>query len=203
MRERANWLPLFLHRRFGLGTAGAGTLAGGVLVVGGLVGTLAGGWLADWRSRTRPSGNLEVGMAGFLAGAVCVTLALLAPSLTTFLPMFLMGAIALYLYSGPFSALKQNVVVPTLRASAITLGLLIEHLFGDSFSPLLIGALSDRLHSLRVALLLLLPPMLVLAGVAAATGLRAVGRDTRTMEDQWASRRSEGDRPPRLSPQPT
>jgi len=32
------------------------------------------------------------------------------------------------------------------------------------------GALSDRLHSLRVALLLLLPPMLGLAGGAAATG---------------------------------
>ncbi len=66
-----------------------------------------------------------------------------------------------------------------------------------------IGPLSDRLHSLRLALLLLLPPMLVLAGVVAAAGLPAVGRDTRTMEDQWASRRSEGDRPPRLSPQPT
>ncbi len=184
----ANWLPLFLHRRFGLGTAGAGTLAGGVLVVGGLVGTLSGGWLGDWRSRKSASGNLQVGLAGFLAGSVFVTLALLAPTLATFLPMFLLGAIALYLYSGPFTAMKQNVVVPTLRASAVTLGLLIEHLFGDSFSPLVIGALSDQLHSLRLALLLLLPPMLLLAGAVAATGLRSVGRDTRTMEERWGAR---------------
>jgi len=182
----ANWLPLFLHRRFGLGTASAGTLAGGVLVAGGLAGTLAGGWLGDRLSKTTPSANLWLGATGFFAGALFVTLALLAPSLPLFLPVFLLGAISLYLYSGPFTATKQNVVIPSLRASAVTLGLLIEHLFGDSFSPLLIGALSDQLQSLRAALLILLPPMLVLAGLAATTGLWAVGRDIRTMEDRWA-----------------
>jgi sugar phosphate permease len=183
----AYWLPTYLHRRFGLDTAPGGTLAGGVLVVGGLIGTLSGGWVADWWRRRSPSGNLNVGIAGFFGGAIFVALALLAPSLVTFIPAFLLGVIALYLYSGPYTAIKQNVVVPTLRASAVTISLLIEHLFGDSYSPFAIGKLSDTVHSLQLALLILLPPLLILAGLAAATGIKAEGPDSRAMEERWAA----------------
>jgi MFS family permease len=183
----ANWLPIFLNRRFGLGVGGAGTLAGGVLVLGGLAGTLLGGWLGDWRSRrVGTGGNLQVGILGFLLGSVFVTAALLAPSLASFTPFFFLGVISLYLYSGPYTAIKQNVVVPGLRASAVMVALLVEHLFGDSFSPLAIGKLSDTVHSLPLALLLLLPPFLLLAALVAATGLRSAERDARVMEERWA-----------------
>ena len=49
----AYWLPTLLNRRFGMSVGEAGTLAGGVIVVGGLVGTLLGGWVADWRRKAR------------------------------------------------------------------------------------------------------------------------------------------------------
>ncbi len=188
----AFWLPEYLHRRFSLGTAGAGTLAGGVLVLGGLVGTLSGGVLADWWSRRRGSAsNLPIGAVGFLLGAVFVSLALLAPGIAIFVPLFLLGVIALYLYSGPYTAIKQNVVVPTFRASAVTLSLLIEHLLGDSYSPLAIGRLSDAVHSLQLALLILLPPLLVLAALAALTVVRAEAADGSAMEERWARSGSE------------
>jgi nitrate/nitrite transporter NarK len=188
----AFWLPEYLHRRFGLGTAGAGTLAGGVLVLGGLIGTLSGGVLADWWSRRRgATANLPIGAVGFLLGAVFVTLALLAPGPKSFVPLFLLGVVALYLYSGPYTAIKQNVVVPTFRASAVTLSLLIEHLLGDSYSPFAIGRLSDAVHSLQLALLILLPPLLVLAALAALTGVRAEAADGTAMEERWARSGSE------------
>ncbi|MDQ6711055.1 MAG: MFS transporter [Candidatus Dormibacteraeota bacterium] len=183
----AFWLPEYLHRRFGLGTAGAGTLAGGVLVLGGLIGTLSGGMLADrWSRRRGVMANLPVGAAGFVLGALFVTLALLAPSLPIFTPLFLLGVIALYLYSGPYTAIKQNVVLPTVRASAVTLSLLIEHLLGDSYSPFAIGKLSDAVHSLQLALLILLPPLLLLAALAAASGIRSEAPDGDAMEARWA-----------------
>ena len=188
----AFWLPEYLHRSFGLGTAGAGTLAGGVLVLGGLVGTLSGGVLAEWWSRRRGRlANLPVGAAGFFLGAIFVGLAISAPSLPIFVPLFFLGVIALYLYSGPYTAIKQNVVLPTLRASAVTLSLLIEHLLGDSYSPLAIGKLSDALHSLRLALLILLPPMLLLAAVAAMLGVRHESPDGTAMEAEWAAQLAE------------
>ena len=183
----AFWLPTYLSRRFGLGTGAAGTLAGGVLVLGLLAGSLFGGVIADRLTRSRQSAsNLPVGIAGFLAGAVFVALALLMPSLALFIPMFLLGAACLYLYNGPYTAIKQNVVLPTVRATAVTVALLIEHLLGDSYAPFAIGKLSDALHSLQLALLILLPPLLVLAAVFAAMGLRHEEPDGRAMEARWA-----------------
>jgi len=184
----AFWLPTFLSRRFGLGTGTAGTLAGGVLVLGLLAGSLLGGIIADRLTiRRGAASNLPIGIAGFVAGAVFVALALLMPSLVLFVPMFLLGAACLYLYNGPYTAIKQNVVLPTVRASAVTLALLIEHLLGDSYAPLAIGKLSDALGSLQLALLILLPPLLLLAALAAATGIKHEDRDGRAMEARWAS----------------
>jgi MFS family permease len=184
----AFWLPTYLTRQFGLGTGAAGTLAGGVLVVGLLAGSLLGGVVADRLTRRRQlASNLSVGLVGFIAGALLVALALLMPSLVLFVPMFLLGAAALYLYNGPYTAIKQNVVVPTFRATAVTVALLIEHLLGDSYSPLLIGRVSDAVHSLRLALLLLLPPLLLLAAIFAWFGLRHEDADARAMELEWAA----------------
>jgi hypothetical protein len=104
--------------------------------------------------------------------------------------MFLLGAAALYLYNGPYTAIKQNVVVPTIRATAVTLSLLIEHLLGDSYAPWAIGRVSDMVHSLRLALLILLPPLLLLAAVFASLGLRHEETDGKAMESQWASGRA-------------
>jgi MFS transporter, Spinster family, sphingosine-1-phosphate transporter len=184
----AFWLPTYLSRRFGLGTGSAGTLAGGLLVVGLLAGSLLGGTIADRLTRQRRSAsNLPVGVGGFLAGAVFVALALLMPSLALFVPMFLLGAACLYLYNGPYTAIKQNVVLPTVRATAVTISLLIEHLLGDSYAPFAIGKLSDALQSLQLALLILLPPLLLLAAVFAALGLRHEEPDGRAMEMWWAA----------------
>jgi MFS transporter, Spinster family, sphingosine-1-phosphate transporter len=183
----AFWLPTYLSRRFGLGTGAAGTLAGGVLVLGLLAGSLLGGTIADRRTRRRrAASNLPVGIAGFVAGAVFVTLALIMPSLALFLPMMLLGAASLYLYNGPYTAVKQNVVLPTVRATAVTVALLIEHLLGDSYAPWAIGKVSDALHDLGLALLILLPPLILLAAIFAATGLRHEEADGQAMEARWA-----------------
>src|SRR6266705_3561939 len=158
LASNAFWLPTVLQRRFELSATKAGLLAGVVIVVGGLIGTLAGGWLADKRALTTPRAHLEVGIAGFVAGAVLVTIAILSPlnigPVPVFVPMFLLAVIALYLYAGPFTALSQNVVSPGLRASAVTLLLFIAHVFGDSHSPFDVGLLSDWLGgNLQLALL--------------------------------------------------
>ena len=182
------WLPTFLQRRFGMGVAGAAVFAGGVLVAGALIGTLAGGWIGDRLSIHDPRGNLLVCIAGIGSGAVLVVVALTAPSLAVFVPAFLLGAVALYLYNGPMTALRQNIVLPSLRASAIMLGLFVAHLLGDAVSPTVIGILSDQLGSLRLALLIVSPTLLVVAALVAATGLPTIAADTAGMETEWAAK---------------
>ncbi len=196
LASNAFWLPTVLQRRFELSATNAGLLAGVVIVVGGLIGTLAGGWLADKRALKTPRAHLEVGIAGFVAGAVLVTIAILSPlnigPVPVFVPMFLLAVIALYLYAGPFTALSQNVVSPGLRASAVTLLLFVAHVFGDSHSPFDVGLLSDWLGgNLQLALLITSPTLLILAAVAAAMGLKTVKQDTERMEQDWAARGAE------------
>ena len=192
----AYWLPTTLNRRFGMSVAQAGLIAGGVLVAGALIGTLLGGWFAD-RQRAKHAGqaraeqaNVTVGIAGFVAGAVFIVVALAGPyqvsGVPVFLPAFFLTVVCLYLYSGPYDAVLQNVVTPALRASAMTMTLLIAHLFGDAYSPAAIGLLSDRLHSLPLALLLTSSPLLLVAAVLAAMALPTIRRDTEAMEAAWA-----------------
>jgi MFS family permease len=192
LASNAFWLPTLLSRRFDLSLSSAGLLAGVVLVLGGLIGTLAGGWIADRRARTSPAAHLEVGIAGFLIGAVFIVIALVAPlnigPIPVFVPAFLVTVIALYLHAGPYTAVSQNVVSPALRASSVTLLLFVSHVFGDSHSTFDVGWISDHVHSLQLALLITSPTLLVVAAIIAATGLRTVKPDTDIMEADWAAR---------------
>jgi MFS transporter, Spinster family, sphingosine-1-phosphate transporter len=192
LASNAFWLPILLTRRFNLSVGKAGLLAGVVLVVGGLIGTLAGGWIADRRAKTNPAAHLEVGIAGFLLGAVFITVALVAPlnagPIPVFVPAFLLAVACLSLYSGPFTAVAQNVVSPGLRASAVTMLLFVSHVFGDSHSTYDVGVISTHIGSLQTALLITSPTLLILAAIIAATGLGSVNRDVQTMERDWAAR---------------
>jgi MFS transporter, Spinster family, sphingosine-1-phosphate transporter len=196
LASNAFWLPTILQRRFELSSTSAGVLAGGVIVVGGLIGTLAGGWIADRRAMTTPRAHLEVGIVGFLAGAVLVSIALLSPlnigPIPVFVPAFLLGVVSVYLYAGPFTALSQNVVSPGLRASAVTALIFIAHVFGDSHAPFDVGLISDWLGgNLQLALLITSPTLLLAAAGVAALGLRTVKADTERMERDWEARGAE------------
>ncbi len=195
LASNAFWLPTLLHRRFGLTISGAGLLSGVVLVLGGLIGTLAGGWIADRRARTTPAAYLQVGIAGFLIAAIFIVISLVAPMnigvIPIFVPAFLITVICLYLHSGPFTAVAQNVVSPAMRASCVTMLLFVSHVFGDSHSTYDVGVLSGLFGNLQTALLITSPTLLIVAAIIAATGLSSVKRDTQAMEDAWATRLAE------------
>ena len=183
----AYWLPTLLTRRFGMGVGEAGTLSGGVIVLGGLVGTLLGGWVADWRRKRSPRADIEVAIVGFVSSAALVGFGLLAPA-EWFVPLFFVAVVCIYLYSGPFTAVAQNVVVPSLRASAVTITLLIAHLFGDSYAAAAVGLLSDALGSLQIALLIVSPALLLVAAGLAALALKPIATDMRKMDREWSAR---------------
>jgi len=51
----AGFMGLYISRRFGIGLAGVGALLAPPLLISGLAGNTAGGWLVDWRSRVGDS----------------------------------------------------------------------------------------------------------------------------------------------------
>jgi MFS transporter, Spinster family, sphingosine-1-phosphate transporter len=179
------WLPSYFVDTFKLTVGSAGAISGAVLVSSGLVGTVVGGWLADYMQRRRPEGRLLVATLGFLFGAPLVLLAFFIHSLPLFIAVFVIAGIALNFCTGPLNAVIQDVITPTMRATAVGLSLLIAHLLGDAAAPSVIGFIADSHdHSLNFALITTAPAFLFLAGLVCLFGLRTVARDMRRMQAQ-------------------
>ncbi|GAC1634044.1 MAG: MFS transporter [Ktedonobacteraceae bacterium] len=181
------WLTTYLSRDFGLSLTKAGLISGAVLVSSGLIGTIVGGWLADLLQRRRPEGRLLTCMLGFLIGAPLVLLALFIHTLPLFIAVFVVAAISLNFCTGPLNAVIQDVIAPSMRATAVGLALLCAHLLGDAAAPTIIGLISDA-ASLGTALLVTAPLFLFLAGLVCLIGLKTVARDMKRMQEQLGVR---------------
>jgi MFS family permease len=148
---------------------------GGIVVVSGLLATLAGGYLADWlRSRVRGSYFLVSGV-GMLLGVPLFLLGL-QQALPWGWAFIFLAVCFLFLNTGPANTALANVAPPALRSSAFALNILIIHLFGDVISPPIVGWIDDR-ASLRLGLLFLAAPM-ALSGLFWLWGTRYLDRDT-------------------------
>lgn len=182
------FLPTYLQQKdlFGLSSGFAGLFSGGVIVLAGLVGTIFGGYLADWLNSHHAGSRVLVCGIGFLISAPAFALAVLAQSFNLFALFFILATILVTIYTGPSTAAKQDVAPSALRASAVAVSLLIAHLLGDAFSPTLVGVLARAFdptggqhfvldmagHDLSRAMLITCPPALAIAGLVGIFGAR-------------------------------
>ncbi|MSU57504.1 MAG: MFS transporter [Pedosphaera sp.] len=159
------WGPTFLHRVHGVAVENAGTFFGAVLVVAGLVGTLIGGFAATAWHKRNPAGYawtlglsvlvaVPLGFAAFLVHETFWSMTFLAAA------MFF-----LFLSTGPVNTLILESVPANLRASAMAVSIFMIHLFGDMWSPEIVGRIADATGSLRKAVLILPVALLVAAGL--------------------------------------
>jgi MFS family permease len=177
------WLTTYLTRDFGLSLTVGGTIAGIMLIASGLIGTVLGGWIADFVQRRRPEGRLFTSMLGFLIGAPLVMVALFIHTLPLFIGVFILAGISLNFCTGPLNAVIQDIIAPHMRATAVGLALLLAHLLGDAAAPTFIGLISDH-STLGTALISTAPTFLFFAGLVCLLGLRTVGRDMRNMQKE-------------------
>jgi MFS family permease len=137
------WMPEFLRRSVGLSMGTASIVVGATTVIDGILGTLAGGWIAQIWLRTNPR-------ALYLLSAWSVALTLPFGILLFFgphawaIPSLAAAEFFLFLNTGPLNTAIVNSVAAPVRATAISLNLFCIHFFGDTFSPQIIGAISDR-----------------------------------------------------------
>ena len=138
----AAWGPTFLNRVHDLELSKAGLFFGEVLVVAGLFGTLAGGFAATaWQRRNR-AGYARLLTLSVVATVPFATVAFLHVS--TFTSMACLGTamLLLFLPTGPINTLIVESVPVALRASAMAASIFAIHLFGDFWSPIIVGQLS-------------------------------------------------------------
>ncbi len=179
----ALWGPTFLHRVHGVPIDRAGTFFGAVLVVAGLLGTLIGGFAATRWQRKNPAGYaLTLGLSTLVAVPVGV-LAFVVPQSNIAMVFLAAAMFFLFLSTGPVNTLILETVPVNLRSSAMAISIFMIHLFGDVWSPKIVGRLSDHWQSLQKALLIL--PGALLIGAILWLVLAAKMRSNSKLQSAW------------------
>lgn len=152
------WAPKFLYARYALPLAKANFNFGLITVVAGAIGTAIGGSWGDRAQRALPLGTtdeareqgtvrvlLRVCGVGSAIGAPFAVLCFLAPTPTMFFAAVFVCEIALFLSTSPINGALLRAAPASLRASAMALAIFSIHVFGDLWSPPLVGLLADHL----------------------------------------------------------
>jgi len=130
----------------------ANLVLGVCAVLGGLLGTMLGGFMAD-RLRTRLRGAaLWVCAASSILAAPCTLLAIVSPHKPVYVLSIFLGITLVFLGNGPVNAVLVNLVPAHLRTTALGLVVVIIHVLGDGISLPLVGAISTRLAQAPAAL---------------------------------------------------
>ena len=146
------WMPTFLSRARGYSLEAANLIFGKIVVVDGILASLAGGWLGD---------NLLPRMKGSYYFVSAVSMGLGVPVMFFALfnkgpwmvPAIAVAAFLLLLNTSPLNTALVNSVGSHIRATAIAVNIFLFHLLGDVPSPTLMGYVADR-HSLQAAFIL-------------------------------------------------
>ena len=172
------WGPTFLHRVHGVAVDHAGAFFGGVLVVAGLVGTMLGGFAATAWQRRNPAGYAWTLGLSVLVAVPLGFAAFLIPDRLGAMVFMAAAMFFLFLSTGPVNTLILESVPINLRASAMAVSIFMIHLFGDMWSPEIVGRISTATGSLQKAVLILPAALIVSAafwlGLAVKTKRAAV-----------------------------
>lgn len=147
----SNWVPTFLHRFAGQSISDASLTVGTITAIDGIAGTIVGGWVAQYWLRTNHRALYLLSFWSVALTLPCGALVFFGPP-SWAIPALGAAEFFLFLNTGPLNAAIVNAVSAPVRATAIGLNLFIIHCFGDTFSPTIIGSISDATRSLRIGL---------------------------------------------------
>jgi len=150
-----HWGQAFLMRIHGLSQGVSGNFFGGVMVVGGLLGTFLGGFTATVWQRKKPWGYAAMLALAIGAAAPLAYLVTALPAASGVMLSMALAMLFLFLATGPVNTVILEVVPANLRASAMAMSIFMIHAFGDLWSPLIVGKLSDRWGHIGEALSIL------------------------------------------------
>ena len=124
-----------------------GVIFGIAAGVGGAVGTLLGGYLADGKGEADRRWFLWVPMWGKIIGGPLFVAAMLAPSAELSLLFFFAGLALAAMYLGPAVAITHRLVPPGMRAMSSAVLFFIINMIGLGLGPTVVGISSDAIRA--------------------------------------------------------
>ncbi|MGH6781240.1 MAG: spinster family MFS transporter [Sphingomonadaceae bacterium] len=156
----AFWLPSLMKRSFGLDLIQTSHFYGAILLIGGVAGILAGGFLGDWLGKRDKAAYARLPAIAFVLAVPLFAAGIMSGSVTAAFLLFLVPQALAYVWLGPVISAVQHLVPAHMRATASASFLLINNLIGIGGGTFFLGALSDALtqrygdEALRYAMLL-------------------------------------------------
>ena len=157
------WIPQFLYSERHYSLEAANFTFGIVIVVDGMLASLAGGWLGDYLLRRMKSSYYLISAASMALGVPVMIVALFVAG-PVMVPAIAVAAFFLLLNTSPLNAALINSVDPHIRATALAVNIFIIHFLGDVPSPTMMGWVADH-RSLQAAFVLPVIAMVISSAI--------------------------------------
>jgi MFS transporter, Spinster family, sphingosine-1-phosphate transporter len=146
------WMPQFLFSERHYSLEHANLMFGLIVVVDGILASLAGGFLGDYLLRRTKSAYYLVSAVSMALGIPFMIVGLFTSG-RVMVPAIAVAAFFLLLNTSPLNAAVINSVDAHIRATAISANIFVIHVLGDVPSPTMMGWVADH-RSLQVAFIL-------------------------------------------------
>ena len=152
---------------------------GAIIVVAGLLSTLAGGWAGDKLRKKYPGSYFLVSGLGMVIAFPFFAAMLYTPFPYAWLLMFA-SVFFLFLNTGPSNTALANVSLPKVRATAFAVNILVIHALGDVLAFPTIGYVAG--HTDWTTAFLFVSLVMLLSGVIWLCGMKYLAKDTAAVE---------------------
>lgn len=169
------WLAIYHERYSGMSVTEATVFTGGLLGVGGLIGTLGGGWFSDRFHDRWKGGRIVIVVWSAVACAVFFMGSFTVDVVGIRLALQFIGVLLAAGASPGLRAAMLDVVPPDSRGVGASAMALTTAVFGQALAPVLVGGLSSLTGSLVAAFYIVFPPVIL--------GLMLLLRARHTLED--------------------
>ena len=146
------WMPQFLFSERHYSLEQANLMFGLIVVVDGILASLAGGFLGDYLLRRTKSAYYLVSAVSMALGIPFMIVGLFTSG-RVMVPAIAVAAFFLLLNTSPLNAAVINSVDAHIRATAISANIFVIHILGDVPSPTMMGWVADH-RSLQAAFIL-------------------------------------------------
>jgi MFS family permease len=121
----------------------AGVSLGPALLISGLLGVLAGGFLADMLQKRFPYGRILTVTSGFLIAAPFILWAITSEEKHSVVAAFFIAGFFMSWYHGPLTAVIHDMMPRRAHASSVGVYMFATQLFGGILGPYVVGRLDD------------------------------------------------------------
>ncbi|HEX6165269.1 MAG TPA: MFS transporter [Acidimicrobiales bacterium] len=169
------WLAIYHERYSGMSVTQATAVTGGLLGIGGLIGTLGGGAFSDRFHHRWMGGRIVIVVWSAVACSLLFMLSFAVEPVGLRVALQFVGVTAAAGAAPGLRAAMLDVVPPDSRGVGASAMALTTSVFGTALAPVLVGGLSSLTGSLVAAFYLTFPPVIV--------GLLLLLRARHTLED--------------------